>query len=54
MIVSSKANETLGKNKEYIASLEQIHGSCVANATPLEKLAYDKAKKSIIDEKLHN
>ena len=49
MIVSSKANKTLGKNKEYIASLEQIHSSCVANATPSEKLAYDKVKKSIIN-----
>ena len=53
-IVSSKANETLGQNKEYIASLERIHGSCLANATPEEKLAYDKAKESIIDEKLQN
>lgn len=48
-IVSSKANKTLSQNKEYIASLEQVHGSCVSNATPLEKLAYDKAKESIIN-----
>lgn len=53
-IVSSLANETLSQNKEYIASLEQIHGECLANATPEEKLAYDKAKNSIIDEKLQN
>ena len=52
MIVSSKTNKTLNQNKAYIESLEEIHSSCVANATPSEKLAYDKAKKSIIDEKL--
>ena len=51
-IVSSKANETLGQNNEYIASLEQIHAECLANATPEEKQAYSKAKKLIIDEKL--
>ena len=49
MIVSSKANKTLSQNKEYIASLEQIHGECLANATEEEKLAYDKAKELIID-----
>ena len=54
MIVSSKINETLSRNKEYIESLEQIHSSSVANATPSEKLAYDKAKKLITDEKLQN
>ena len=49
MIVSSKTNKTLSQNKEYIESLEEIHGSCVANATPEEKLAYSRAKESIID-----
>ena len=48
-IVSSKTNKTLGQNKAYIASLEQVHSSCLANATVEEKLAYDKAKESIID-----
>ena len=48
-IVSSKANETLSQNKAYIASLEEIHSSCLANATPEEKLAYSRAKESIID-----
>ena len=51
MIVSSKANKTLSQNKEYIHSLEQIHGSCLANATEDEKLAYEKAKESIIGQK---
>ncbi len=54
MIISSKTNKTLNQNKAYIESLEQIHSSCVANATPEAKLAYDKAKKLIIDEKLQN
>ena len=49
MIVSSKANKTLSQNKSYIERLEEIHNSCVANATREEKLAYDKAKESIID-----
>ena len=51
MIVSSKANKTLSQNKEYIASLEEIHGSCLTNATEDEKLAYEKAKESIIGQK---
>ena len=49
MIVSSKANKTLSQNKSYIERLEKIHKSCVAKATPEERLAYDKAKESIID-----
>ena len=48
-IVSSKANKTLSQNQEYIDSLEQIHTECLANASLEEKLAYDKAKESIID-----
>ena len=49
MIVSSLANKTLSQNKAYIESLEEIHRSCVANATPEEKLAYSRAKESIAD-----
>ena len=49
MIVSSKTNKTLNQNEAYIESLEEIHSKCLANATEDEKLAYDKAKESIID-----
>ena len=44
-ITSSKANATLSKNQIYIASLEEIHAECLANATPEAKLAYNKAKE---------
>ena len=48
-IASSKANETLSKNKIYIASLEEIHAECLADATPEQKLAYDKSKELMMD-----
>lgn len=44
-IVSSKANQVLNQNSDYIANLEQIHAECLANATPEDKLAYNKAKE---------
>ena len=44
-ITSTKANEVLSKNKEYLANLEEIHARCIANATTEEKLAYNKAKE---------
>jgi hypothetical protein len=44
-IASSKANQVLNQNSDYIASLEQIHTECLANATSEDKLAYNKAKK---------
>ena len=43
-IASSKANSVLSRNKDYIASLEQIHAECLAAATPEEKRAYQKAR----------
>lgn len=44
-ITSTKANVVLSKNQTYIASLEKIHAQCLANATPEEKLTYNKAKE---------
>lgn len=44
-ITSTKANATLSKNQAYIASLEEIHAQCLVNATPQEKLTYNKAKE---------
>ena len=44
-ITSTKANQVLSQNKEYLANLEQIHTRCLADATPEEKLAYNKAKE---------
>ena len=49
MIVSSKTNKTLNQNEAYIESLEKIHGSCLANATDDERLAYSRAKELIVD-----
>ncbi|WP_019505475.1 hypothetical protein [Pleurocapsa sp. PCC 7319] len=49
-ITSSKANSILNQNQDYIASLEQIHAECLANATPEEKLAYNKAKEFLITD----
>ena len=46
-ITSSKANGILNQNQNYIDSLEQIHAECLANATPAEKLAYDKAREML-------
>ena len=48
-IASSKANETLSQSQDYIAGIERVHAECLANATPEERLAYDKAKKLIVD-----
>ncbi|MDJ0570791.1 MAG: hypothetical protein QNJ53_17350 [Pleurocapsa sp. MO_192.B19] len=44
MITSSKANNLLNQNQEYIVSLEEIHAECLATATLEEKLAYQKAQ----------
>ncbi|MCC0178563.1 hypothetical protein I4641_16435 [Waterburya agarophytonicola K14] len=44
-IASTKANAVLSKNFEYLASLEQVHAECLANATPEEKRIYNKAKE---------
>ena len=44
-ITSTKANATLSKNQTYIASLEEIHAQCLAEATPKDKLLYNKAKE---------
>ena len=43
-ITSTKANEVLSRNQEYIASLEAIHAESLAAATEAEKLTYQKAK----------
>ena len=45
MITSSKSSPTLSKNREYIASLEQLHQKSLNTAAPQEKLAYYKAKE---------
>ncbi|MBE9045350.1 hypothetical protein IQ255_13240 [Pleurocapsales cyanobacterium LEGE 10410] len=44
-ISSSKANQVLNQNQDYIASLEKIHAESLAAATPEEKLAYNKSKE---------
>jgi hypothetical protein len=44
-IASSKANRVLNQNSNYIASLKQIHAECLANATPEDRLAYNKARE---------
>ena len=44
-ITSTKANKVLSQNKEYIASLEQIHAECIAAATVEQKATYNKAKE---------
>ena len=44
-ITSTKANAVLSKNKEYLASLEQIHAECLNVAKPEERTAYNKAKE---------
>ena len=49
-ITSSKANNVLQQNQDYIASLEKIHAECLAIATPEEKLAYNKAKEFLITD----
>ena len=43
-ITSTKANSVLSQNQEYLASLEQIHAECLAQAGEKEKIAYQKAK----------
>ena len=43
-ITASKSNEVLSQNTDYIASLEEIHRSCLASATEQEKITYLKAK----------
>ncbi|MGL5794244.1 MAG: hypothetical protein ACRC06_07500 [Waterburya sp.] len=48
-IASSKANQVLNQNSDYIASLEQIHAECLASATPQDKLAYNKAREFLDD-----
>ena len=44
-ITSTKVNEVLSKNQEYIAKLEQIHAECLTAATLEEKQIYNKAKE---------
>ena len=44
-ITSTKANAVLSENKEYLASLEQIHAECLKVASPEKKAAYNKAKE---------
>lgn len=44
-ITSTKSNEILSKNLDYIASLEKIHAQCLAAATAEEKLIYNKSKE---------
>ncbi|MGD1918599.1 MAG: hypothetical protein ACFCAD_06750 [Pleurocapsa sp.] len=44
-ITSTKANAVLSQNKEYIASLEQIHAECLHVANPEKKATYNKAKE---------
>ena len=49
-ITSSKANNVLQQNQDYIASLEKIHAECLAEATPEAKLVYNKAKEFLITD----
>ena len=44
-ITATKASPVLSQNQEYIASLEQIHAECLANATPEAKISYNKSKE---------
>ena len=44
-ITSTKANEILSKNLDYIASLEKIHAECLAAATAEEKMIYNKSRE---------
>ena len=44
-ITSTKANEVLSRNHDYIRSLEEIHEESLAVATEAEKLVYQKAKE---------
>jgi len=48
MVASSKANSILSKNQDYIASLEQIHAECLADAT-LEEVGVYQKTKDILD-----
>jgi hypothetical protein len=48
-ITSSKANQVLNQNSDYIASLEQIHAECLVNATLEDKLVYNKAREFFDD-----
>ena len=43
-ITSTKANEILAKNTDYIAQLEAIHAESLAQASASEKLAYQKSQ----------
>lgn len=43
-ILSTKANSTLSKDRDYLNSLEQIHAECLAAATSAERQTYLKAK----------
>ena len=44
-ITSTKANAVLAEKQEYIDHLEKIHAECLAEATPNERLSYNKAKE---------
>ena len=45
MITSSKANQTLNQNQDYISSLEQVHAECLADASAEAKLIYKKSQE---------
>lgn len=44
-ITSTKANEILSKNLDYITNLERIHAECLAAATAESKMIYNKSKE---------
>ena len=48
-IISTKSNQVLSQNQEYIANLEKIHAESLATATEPEKLAYHKSKSLLED-----
>lgn len=48
-IISTKSNQVLSQNQDYIANLERIHAESLAAATESEKLAYYKAKSLLED-----
>lgn len=40
LLNSTKSNEVLSQNREYIEALERIHQECLNSATPEQKATY--------------
>lgn len=47
-VAATRTNPTLGKNQEYMESLERIHAECLRSATPQQRAAYDQARASLL------